>query len=378
MEKLKLSNDQSKSKKEEVSCALAPHRPKKKGMKKPPERQPSESTVSRDRTAHATTAEGTTGDNTGTRTLQQETAILRALGLTEGPKYPVTGEIYRIDFLEFRQHICNKIPLYDGRAVTTFGSFRKPRNYKLVCALHPNCPFFLHGKQQIYADGLAYQDIQSVVNHTCSVQSHANLSLCSSTFLGYLLREEEQLLSAEGSRLRGLDACAQAGEKFGIDFTPHNRLTMFQKVAKARNEQNGASALLAFRSPSPICVTPRPMYNLESFSITGRDHDVETLSNRVETISDHVSYVEWQSELPAAESTSHASSAVVPSTDVAENPQPSKSERKSDQSMSREAKRKPEQQREMEDSNDVARKKRNVLNGHSTLATTQAQPNGKG
>jgi hypothetical protein len=342
MELLKLSKVQSKSEKEETSCALSVNKARKQGIKKAPERKPSESTVS---TAHATTLEDNTGDTTGTRTPQQETSILRALGLTEGPKYPVTGEIYRIDFLEFRQHLCNKLPLYDGRAVTTLGSFRKPRNYKLVCALHPTCPFLLHGKQQIYADGLAYQDIQEVVNHTCSVQSHAHISLCSLNFLGYLLREQEQ-------HLKGVDWCTQAGKTFGIDFTSMARQQMFYKAAKARNEQNGASALLAFRSPSPICVTPRPMYKL--------DPSTKMISSQLPGLSTERQSYSTTAELAApvsAESTSYVSSvvALVPTSTgcAAENPHLRQSELKSDQLMFREAKRKLEHESVMDDNNVV-------------------------
>jgi hypothetical protein len=315
MGKLTLSKDQSKSRKEEVSSALAVHKTKKQGIKKPPKRQTSKST------AHATTAEGNTS---GTRTPQQETAILRALGLTEGPTYPVTGEVYRLDFLEFRQHVFNKLPLYDGRAVTTLGSFRKPRNYKLVCALHPTCPFLLHGKNKLYADGLEYQEIKEVVTHTCSVQSHVNHSLCSSIFLKYFLREEEQQFPANGSRLQGVDGCAEAGRRFGIDLTSLARRQLFYKATRARNEQDGASALLAFRSPSPIFVSPKPMYNIES--------GARTISDHLLSIECHVAST--TAELPAsasAESTSHVASAVfplVPSTQAVENPQPRQSERK--------------------------------------------------
>jgi hypothetical protein len=265
MGKFKVSEVQSKSKTDEVSSALAAHRAgvhrANKGMKKLPKTQsPKSRLLSRGRSAAA--AAENTSLTTVPRTLQQETAFLRALGVTEPPKYPVTGELYRMDFLDFRQHVSDKLPLYDGRAVTTVKASRKPRNYKLVCALHPACPYSLYSKQQIYADGLAYQEIKEVVNHTCSVQSHADISLCSANFLGYLLREGQHLFQAK-PRLKGTDACVQAGKKFGIDLTSMPRRQMFYKVAKAGSKQDDVSALTEFHLPSPIVVTQIPVYNLE-------------------------------------------------------------------------------------------------------------------
>jgi hypothetical protein len=270
MGKFKVSSeeDQSKPRKEEVSSALAAHRAgvhrANKGMKKLPKAQsPKSKLLSRGR-ASAAAAAINTSLPTVPRTPQQETAFLRALGVTEKPKYPAAGEMYRMDFSEFRQHVSNKLPLYDGRAVTTLGSSRKARNYKLVCALHPDCPFLMQSKEQVYADGLAYQEIKEVVNHTCSVQSHAGTSLCSANFLGYLLREGQYLLQPKGSRLQGIDVCSQAEKKFGIDLESKARRQMFYKVAKAgSNKQGDGSALTAFQVPSPIVVTQVPVYNLE-------------------------------------------------------------------------------------------------------------------
>jgi hypothetical protein len=269
MGKFKVSEaDHSTARKEEVSSALAAHRAgvhrANKGMKKLPKAQsPKSKLLSRGRAsaaAEAAAASTTPSYPTVPRTLQQETAFLRALGLTERPKYPVAGEMYQMEFSEFRNHVSNKLPLYDGRAVTTLGSSRKARNYKLVCALHPACPFLMQSKQQVYADGLAYQEIKEVVNHTCSVQSHAGTSLCSANFLGYLLREGQYILQGKGS---GVDVCAQAEKKFGIDLESKARRQMFYKVAKAGNKQDDGSALTAFNLPSPIIVTQVPVYNLE-------------------------------------------------------------------------------------------------------------------
>jgi hypothetical protein len=271
MGKFKVSEDQSKPRKEEVSSALAAHRAgvhrANKGMKKLPKTQsPKSKLLSRGRAsaaAEAAAAAGTPSFTRVPRTPQQETAFLRALGLTERPKYPVVGEMYRMEFSEFRQHVSNKLPLYDGRALTTLGSSRKARNYKLVCSLHPACPFLMQSKQQVYADGFAYQEIKEVVNHTCSVQSHAGTSLCSANFLGYLLREGQFLLEKRGPRLLGVDVCAQAEKKFGIDLESKARRQMFYKAAKAGNKQDDASALAAVQVPSPIVVTQVPVYNLE-------------------------------------------------------------------------------------------------------------------
>jgi hypothetical protein len=255
---LQLSQGQSKSREVGVAsssgCALPVHGPKKQGNKKPLKKQTLSVTTARALTA----GEGNAGGTASTRTPQQKTTLLRALGLVEAPKYPVTGDVYRMDFLEFRQHMFNKLPLYDGRAVTTLGPFRKSRNYKFACALHPTCPFLLHGKQMIFADGLAYQEIKTVVNHTCSVQSHAHISLCSLNFLGYLLREQGQQSKISYSYSQGVDGCSQAGKKFGLDFLSMPRRQMFYKVAKTGNKQHIESALSAFRSPSPICVTQIP------------------------------------------------------------------------------------------------------------------------
>ena len=270
MGKFKVSSeDQSKPKKEEVSSALAAHRAgvhrANKGMKKLPKAQsPKSKLLSRGRASAEEAASGNAISHTTVpRTLQQETAFLRALGLTEKPKYPVAGEMYQMEFSEFRNHVSNKLPLYDGRAMTTLGSSRKARNYKLVCALHPACPFLMQSKQQVYADGLAYQEIKEVVNHTCSVQSHAGTSLCSANFLGYLLREGQYLLQTKGPRLQGVDVCAHAEKKFGIDLESKARRQMFYKVAKAGSKQEDGSALTAFHVPSPIVVTQVPVYNLE-------------------------------------------------------------------------------------------------------------------
>jgi hypothetical protein len=220
----------------------------KKGSKQP-SKTPKKLRV---RTAHAMTT-------THTRTPQQETALLRALGVRERPKYPMKGEDYRMDFSEFRQHVRNKIPLYDGRAVTT--SHRKPRHFRIVCALHPACPFFIQSKQCIHPDGLLYQEIRGSVNHTCSPQSHKNTSLCSANFLEYFLRDEQ--LPSIVSRPEGLDAGAEIGNKFGVDFTSLPRRQMLNKVIKTRNNEGVDAAFSALRSPSPICVAQNPLLSLE-------------------------------------------------------------------------------------------------------------------
>jgi hypothetical protein len=164
------------------------------------------------------------------RTPQQEAALLRALVLSERPKYPVKGEDYRMDFSEFRQHVHNKLPLYDGRAVATL--HRRPSRFTLVCALHPACPFLLDSKQRIDADGLIYQEIRGAVNHTCSRQSHEN-SLCSVNFLENFLREEQ---FPPGTVV---NICAEIGKKFGVDFTNSARQTMLYKVIKTRKPKDG-------------------------------------------------------------------------------------------------------------------------------------------
>jgi hypothetical protein len=313
-------------------------------------------------TVSAVVAEVTTGGTTGTRTPQQETALLRALGLTERPKYPAAGEAYRLDSSEFRQHFCNKVPLYDGRAVTTLGSFRKPRNYKLVCALHPACPFLLHAKQEVYADGLAYQEIKAFVNHTCSVESHADASLCSATFMEYFLREEENLLPANFATSQGVTTCAQAEEKFGIDLSSMARQQILNKaVMEAKTKQDGGSALSASHLPSPIVVSQIPAHNPEPSA---------------PTISNLLPSMETQSDSTTAELATASTESLVPlvhATAVAETTQPKPPEGKSDQSTHHQEKRKAEDEIVM-DSNE-AEKKLKLLDGtQATKAQTNSDP----
>jgi hypothetical protein len=351
--------DQSKSRDKIASSALAAsrakndavheakqnvkqtvHKAKKQNVKQKPPR------IARDvkesgNTGTASAASATAATRaTGPRTPQQETAFLRALGLTERPRYPVAGEMYRMEFSEFRQHLSNKLPLYDGRAVTTLGSSRKSRNYKLVCALHPACPFLMGAKQQVYADGLAYQEIKEVVNHTCSLQSHADMSLCSANFLGYLLREDKHLLQTKGRRVQGTDVCAQAEKNFGIDLESKARRQMFYKAERVRNEQDDDSALSLFRTPSPICVTQVPMLSFEPYA--------QIIAENPQPKQKHKSCPSEQSERKSDQSmrreenqpsSAESTSTVVPhvpKTGVAENPEPRQSKRKSDQSKRRE------------------------------------------